>query len=545
MNELKSGNNRTLKTRLLTAFAVCGLITLAVGIVGVWAAHRSKLDYEHASRLAHLHDTLVRRQMDHLAWIHVVGEFQRNDTVTSIKAQKDWRQCGFGKWFYGQAITEVDAALPEVKSAVLALEEPHRQLHHSAVLLEAILQGGAAGRADAISFYRTNTCELLSQLMKPYGELEQAVAKAKASHHELVSARARQLQIICVAGAVAGLLLAGTLGVLLSLAISRPLLQAVEALSANARQTGAAAAQLAAASQSLAEGASESAASIEETAASIEEMSSMTKRTDESAATGKELATEARRCADDGLTELGQMRRTLERTDAAVSSMNRSVSQIKTSGQEVAKILKTIQEIAFQTNVLALNAAVEAARAGEAGLGFAVVADEVRNLSHRSSKAAEETATKIEESLRQGEQGELVSAELRTILAELNTNAGKVSASFEKIVDHARSVDESTAVISNATREQRDGLQQVNLAVSQIDRVTQANAANAEQSASSAEELSAQARSLAATVSELERLVKGTAEVAADLDTATPRPAISVAPRATQNGPQTEHTVDF
>jgi methyl-accepting chemotaxis protein len=125
--------------------------------------------------------------------------------------------------------------------------------------------------------------------------------KPGPSHHDLVSARSRQLQIICVIGAVAGLLLAGTLGVLLSLAISRPLLQAVEALSANARHTGAAAAQLAAASQSLAEGASETcAASIEETAASIEEMSSMTKRTDESAATGKDLATQARRCADDG-----------------------------------------------------------------------------------------------------------------------------------------------------------------------------------------------------------------------------------------------------
>ena len=146
-------------------------------------------------------------------------------------------------------------------------------------------------------------------------------------------------------------------------------------------------ATITASSQSLAEGASEQAASLEETSASLEEMSSMTRHNAENAQKANELAKQARSAADKGVADM--------------QAMNAAMEAIKNSSDDIAKIIKTIDEIAFQTNILALNAAVEAARAGEAGMGFAVVADEVRNLAQRSAQAAKETAGQIEGAISQ------------------------------------------------------------------------------------------------------------------------------------------------
>ena len=178
-----------------------------------------------------------------------------------------------------------------------------------------------------------------------------------------------------------------------------------------------------------------------------------------------------------------------------MKDMSAAMDAIKSPSDNIAKIIKTIDEIAFQTNILALNAAVEAARAGEAGMGFAVVADEVRNLAQRSAQAAKETAEKIEEAIRKSDQGVQIS--------------GKVAQSLGDMVEKARKVDELVAEIATASREQNQGIQQVNTAVTQMDKVTQSNAANAEESASAAEELNAQAATLKDAVDELTQLVGG------------------------------------
>jgi methyl-accepting chemotaxis protein len=178
---------------------------------------------------------------------------------------------------------------------------------------------------------------------------------------------------------IAGLLIGSILSSLTVRSINQVLKRICETLAAGAEQTAGAAGQVSSASQSLAESASEQAASLEETSSSLEEMSSMTKRNAETAGKVKGLGSEARKASDLGVTDM----------TALVGAMD----AIKTSSADIAKIIKTIDEIAFQTNILALNAAGEAARAGEAGAGFAVVADEVRNLAQRCAQAAKETAT--------------------------------------------------------------------------------------------------------------------------------------------------------
>jgi len=239
-------------------------------------------------------------------------------------------------------------------------------------------------------------------------------------------------------------------------------------------QVSSASQQISAGSQSLAQGANEQASSLEEVSSSLEEMASMTRQNADNAVQAKNLAGEADTNARSG--------------GEAMTRMNSAIVKIKDSSDQTAKIVKTIDEIAMQTNLLALNAAVEAARAGEAGRGFAVVAEEVRNLAQRSAQAAKNTADMIGESVRNADDGVKIAQE--------------VARSFDSIAGSARKVNELIGEIASASKEQSQGIEQVNSAVSQMDKVTQQTAANAEESASSSEELSSQAEELQSMVAQ-------------------------------------------
>jgi hypothetical protein len=208
-------------------------------------------------------------------------------------------------------------------------------------------------------------------------------------------------------------------------------------------------------------------------------MSSMIAATAENAQKAKSLATDAREVAKTGSKTMEEM----------VGAM----TDIHTSSADVAKIVKDIDEIAFQTNILALNAAVEAARAGEAGAGFAVVADEVRSLAQRSAAAAKETANKIEAAIASSRRGFECSS--------------RVDQSIKQIAERVNSTDVLVADIASAAKEQSLGIQQINNAMSQMEKVTQSNAASAEESATAAEELDAQAETMKDLVAQLRQLV--------------------------------------
>jgi methyl-accepting chemotaxis protein len=239
-------------------------------------------------------------------------------------------------------------------------------------------------------------------------------------------------------------------------------------------QVASASGQISQGAQSLAEGANEQASSLEEVSSSLEEMSSMTKQNANNSNQAKSLAFEARDAANEG--------------DASMKKMAEAIREIKTSSDNTAKIIKTIDDIAFQTNLLALNAAVEAARAGEAGKGFAVVAEEVRNLAMRSAEAAKNTANMIEESVKSATSGVAITEEVEKSLVQIVNRIGKVG---DLIAD-----------IASASNEQAQGIEQVNTAIAQMNQVTQQNAANSEESASAAEELSSQAGELENMVNE-------------------------------------------
>ena len=266
---------------------------------------------------------------------------------------------------------------------------------------------------------------------------------------------------------------------LVSVSLTVPLRKLTTSLSDNAAQFGGTISSLASSSEVLAAGSSEQAASLEETSASLEEIASMIKRTASNAQTAKQLGNDTRAAADIGATNM--------------QDMSQAMVEIKVSSDNIAKIIKTIDEIAFQTNLLALNAAVEAARAGEAGMGFAVVADEVRALAQRSAQSAKETSALIEDSIQKSSRG-----------VEFST---KVSTSLNNIVEKARLMDELINEIAQASNEQNLGIIQINSAVSHLDQTTQSAAASSANMSEVANGLREQSQGLNDVITALESLI--------------------------------------
>ncbi len=326
----------------------------------------------------------------------------------------------------------------------------------------------------------------MPEFQKSFSRLEEKMANVsdaiEAGEKDIVTANAgleaQFKQLIAIVGGV-GLLAMGLLTLIVARSIPGPFRKIVRDLSATVDVTNSTSTIVADTSKKLAVGASESAASLEETSASLEEIASMIKRTAQNANVTKELGNDLRSAADVGANDM--------------QAMSRAMDEIKSSSDNIAKIIKTIDEIAFQTNLLALNAAVEAARAGESGAGFAVVADEVRALAQRSAVAARETALKIEDCINKSERGVQISM--------------KVSSGLTDIATKARKMDDLINEIAIATSEQNQGIEQINCAVGQLDTVTQASAANSSASAEAAEELREQASCIQQGIDDLKNLV--------------------------------------
>nr|WP_320114708.1 methyl-accepting chemotaxis protein [uncultured Desulfuromonas sp.] len=246
-------------------------------------------------------------------------------------------------------------------------------------------------------------------------------------------------------------------------------------------QISSAAGEIADASQALSQGATESASSLEEISSSLHELAAQTTTNADHSSQANIMADNAKKVAEKGNEQM--------------KNMVLAMAEINDSSQSISKIIKTIDEIAFQTNLLALNAAVEAARAGQHGKGFAVVAEEVRNLAARSAKAAQETAELIESSVVRTNNGSTMAEQTAGALNEIVSEIGKVS--------------DLIAEITAASKEQAQGVNQINIGVSQIDQVTQQNTASAEQSAAASEELSGQAMQMQEMLKQFK--LKGTA----------------------------------
>ena len=319
----------------------------------------------------------------------------------------------------------------------------------------------------------------------PTDSIDKIVERLQAVVAEHRAAQLAQVQSRIVSSAIAVSTMFVLIAVLVGFMVRGTRIEMVRLashLSETAEGTTAAAGQVSVTAQSLSQSATEQAASLEETSASMEEMASMTRRNAEHTQSAAALMSDVETRVRD--------------SNGALDTMVASMGSIQESSQQVAKIIKTIDEIAFQTNILALNAAVEAARAGEAGMGFAVVADEVRNLAQRSAKAAKDTAELIEASI--------------TRIGSGSHNVKLVSQAISAITDSVTKVKALVDDVSVASRQQTQGIEQVSQAIAQMEKVTQTTAATAEESAAASEGLTAQADSAMGVVGRLTALVGAT-----------------------------------
>lgn len=365
---------------------------------------------------------------------------------------------------------------------------------------EAVLSSRTGEAYNAFSVFREqldvakelHELDIKAEVTRLTSKKDMINEKSKIVSESRDSVRAAAGRFRSVArGAVWTFLIVGGLSIGITIAlgyvISASVLKLIKQLSAIAESVSTASRQLAMASEELSNGAQQQASSLEETAASLEEITSTVQQNADNAQQANQLSGGSRTLAEKGA----------EVTDRAVEGM----TEIDSSSKKISAIINTVNEIAFQTNLLALNAAVEAARAGEQGRGFAVVASEVRSLAQRSANAAKDIKGLIEDSVSKIEVG-----------SGLVTQSGDT---LKEIVTSVKRVTDIVSEIAAASSEQATGIEQVNIAVSRMDQVTQSNASQTEELSGTAESLAAQARQLQEVVDQFNRAKKSKTEESA------------------------------
>jgi methyl-accepting chemotaxis protein len=476
-----------LSTKLIGGFMVVALITLIVGFLGYRGVSQTDNALMEVAEVRL--PSIMGLQILALAQKDIQGR-ERTLLIPEIlndPKQVEWVSKQFeSSWLQAEKGWRIYEPLPQTKEEEIIWNqfkpvwELWKKDHQQVMDLlkqgkreEALLHSTDKGRAT----FRKSV-ELLGQLV----ELNVKITNENSAP---ALAQADFARIYTIAGMLVGFIVALFLGLFLSRSITRPINRVISGLTEASEQVSSAAGEVSSASQSLAEGSTQQAATVEETSSRMEILFSMTKQNAGNAGQADSL--------------MKQANQVVNKANASMSQLATSMQEISKASEETSKIIKTIDEIAFQTNLLALNAAVEAARAGEAGAGFAVVADEVRNLAMRAADAAKNTAALIEGTVKKVTEG--------TSLVKTTNDA------FKEVADSTAKVGELVGEIAAASTEQAQGIEQVNISITEMDKVTQQNAATAEESAAASEELNAQAEEMKSFVADLSAMVGGNAAV--------------------------------
>ncbi len=478
---------RSLSFKLIVAFAVVAVITLVVGVVGFLASKKISVFGDEALPVVRSLENLLVSQ-------HAIKAAARTLLSPNITDEDYQRQFDLIQNHRAQQATIVawydDLEKPDEEIVLYNRYKELReiQIKETDMYLSEVRSLREENISNEVYAERVSAMALSGSLRAAYDNSQDAIVAHLAwvdlyydafidESIRFSNAAIIFIAVIVIVGFVASI----ALGLFLARSITRPIVRIIDALSSGAHQITNSSNELAAVSEQIASGANEQAAGIEEVSSSMEELGSIVAHNVENTRASSDISMQAVEQTNIGVEEMNQM-------VIAMDEIARATDEIKT-------VIDVIDDIAFQTNMLALNAAVEAARAGEAGLGFAVVADEVKNLANRSAESAKDTTAIIKLSLEKTEDGSRRAKKLAELFTGINTGG-------KKAFDMAKEVEA-------ASKQQEEGINQINTAIMQLDQVVQQNAAASEEAASSAEELQSQVLLTEEIVEELTELVLG------------------------------------
>ena len=509
-------NSMALRSKLLLLSGVLLLGLIVVGVIGVsgvmsWAADVAEIGVKRFA-MTNTISTLDYERRNLAAQTYSVYQYenyepdQANEVLTKLLAERkesygyidrDWANL---TKYYEQGFFTAPESLQILKE-LPAVYKQWRDLYVAIdSVIEAVIKNSDPDKQPALfEAYKKNVVAAAAVSADIQVKIEQirdlnSIAVDSVVKNALAASSQQERLIIGLLAAV--LVISIVLMILIIRSITKSISEGVLTISDANAQVLSASNQIASSAISLAEGASTQASSVEEVSATVEQSTAVNTQNSENAHEASILAQGANEAAGKG--------------NEKVKRLMVSMVEITDASEQIAKIIKAIDEIAFQTNLLALNAAVEAARAGEHGLGFAVVADEVKNLAGRSANAAKETSGIIEKAIGKIKEG--------------NQIAKETNEAFAEILDKAKKTSDLIGEIASSVKEQADGMNQIATAMGQIDSITQQNAATSEQAAAASEQMSAQANSMMDSVAELGRIVGLTIDVTKAAE-AAPAPA--------------------
>ncbi|MDR1744279.1 MAG: methyl-accepting chemotaxis protein [Planctomycetota bacterium] len=508
------------------------------GIRDEWLSIRPRLDEwmlavdEGEARLRRYEETAIlapdalllnieRYRGDHFQLVGLMGEMLATEESIGPKLDPSDTLCTFGQWCERfEAGSEPYSGNGEIGEALRLMKEPHKAFHASAARLQELIAEGYEKNPDAIDGLFVDHVAAARETFERFEMISAEVERARGLYsraaeftmgpmlamrdagiaaldaltdankqnmnRNVAAATAeggdgvRRMQTLAAAALAIGVMVMAGLFIAMRRNLSRPLTRVISVLAAESNRVFSEAKEVAASSESLSEGANNQSASVEQTAAAVEEITSMARKNLDNA----KLAN----------TEMQSAARQIQESAGDMEAMSGAMMEIKESSTKISNILRTIEEIAFQTNLLALNAAVEAARAGEAGKGFAVVADEVRNLAGRSAQAVKDTSDLITGTVERINNGDAITQRIKQ-------HFGVITGSVERITKMIGEID-------GATAEQTVGMEQINQSVSQIDQINQENASHAESNASAGVNLNKLSGNLMSQIEELERMLR-------------------------------------
>ncbi|MBL9137739.1 MAG: hypothetical protein JNK85_17840 [Verrucomicrobiales bacterium] len=495
----------SLDLKLIGGIVILGAVGAFVGLAGWKGLLDQRASRDRSANLSNDALDLTRAHNQFLRWIQKVNAQLAPASIDGVNAVLP-AEDSLQSWLQGPSRSRLEVVAPNCRTPMQTLET------EASALRESLVQAARPEQKTTAIEVTQLRAQVMLRTMRIGEAFDQLDHELRVVYGALLASSEqgmKQALWMTWAGMGFGAVVDGWVALMILRLVSRPVLRITHLLAEGASRVGTAADLVSATSHALAVRTSEQAAGLRETETSLAQLGGTTRRNSITAKQVGDLSKLAMDAAEHGAQEMRAL-------DAAMVG-------IKTASDEVSTIVHGIDAIAFQTNLLALNAAVEAARAGNAGLGFAVVADEVRSLAQRSAKAAKQTESQIESALERTQQG-----------VEICT---RVAGQLDTIVGRIRELHAAIGGVARASSEQDQGFEQVKVAMSDIDRATQANAASAEEGAAAAEELTAETRRLNTIIDDLCEMVQGSGPRDAGSPTHSSALLIPAASMAARPGP--------